>query len=230
MFTAFFMCLRLQQSLYALVLRLAATSIQTMYLGINKITEQAKKVLGQEIFDDELLSVYDITRVLGDEMRNFALAVQGSFTFAFVLTFIIFLAQAFWMQKAFKTKVLNARRGKFDFAVKKHRVADAVNYVGVTISNAVIIFLVFSIVLTLVALVFAWHVTRNILFSHYIWTRIIIPMLIPIIINVVLKKIWVYKIITNQGGPMGDRILRRRWFHMCVIRLLACRFIFLLRL
>ena len=61
---------------------------------------------------------------------------------------------------------------------------------------------------------FAWHITRQIIFHPKLWTNFLIPMIVPIICNIVLKTIFVYKIITRQDKPMGDRLEKRRAFHM----------------
>jgi hypothetical protein len=207
---------------------MSATAIQTTYLGVGQITKTAKKALGQEIFDDELIALYDIAEVLGVEMRGFALASEASFTFGFVIAFIVILAQMVWMAWGFRTKVLNARKGSFDFSVRLSRYADCSNYVGLTISNSFIVFFLFTVIMALLALLLAWHITRDILFSRTLWVRLILPMGLPIIVNIALKELWVYQIITIKAGPRNihgsnEKMLHRRWYHMYDIIMIVFR-------
>ena len=182
-------------------------------MGAGKLSDLARQQLGQELFDDELVSIFDIGTTLGSELSKFAIAVDGSFTTGFVFSILVFIFQTWYGMRSFKKQVLAARRGKMDWDPKRAKMADAANYVGLTISNAIIIFFFVTIIITLVVLAFAWHITRAIIFHPDLWKNFLIPMIVPIVVNIILKKIFVYKIITSQSKPMGDRLLLRRAFH-----------------
>ena len=89
----------------------------------------------------------------------------------------------------------------------------AANYVGLTISNSIIIFFLVTFVVALVVLTFAWHITRGILFHPILWNYVLVPMIAPLILNIAIKEVFVYKIITSQSKPMRDRLRLRRVFH-----------------
>eukprot|EP00947_MAST-08B_sp_MAST-8B-sp1_P003814 g3814.t1 len=115
--------------------------------------------------------------------------------------------------RSFKKQVLAARIGKTTWDFRRARMADAANYVGLTISNSIIIFFLVTFVVALVVLTFAWHITRGILFHPILWNYFLVPMIAPLILNIAIKKVFVYKIITSQSKPMRDRLRLRRVFH-----------------
>ena len=121
-------------------------------VGAGKLADLARQQLGQELFDDELVSIFDIGTTLGEELSLFATAVDVSFTTGFVFAIIVFFIQTWYGMRSFKQQVLAARIGKRSWDFKRAKMADAANYVGLTISNAIIIFFFVTLVITLVVL------------------------------------------------------------------------------
>eukprot|EP00947_MAST-08B_sp_MAST-8B-sp1_P003757 g3757.t1 len=222
MLGAFSVCFSLSVQLYDTVLGAAATAIRTAYLSVGKLADLAIANLGTEVFDRDLEPIFDIASVLGTELRSFAVAVQTSFSIAFGVSLIFFFVQTWFGLRSFKSQVLAARKGKWSWNPKRKRMGDAANYVGLTISNAIIIFFFVTFIVTIVVLIFAWGITRAIVFSWELW-RFILALVIPIIVNIIFKTVCVYRIITKQNKPYGDRLVYRRAFHMYDVVMVAFR-------
>lgn len=188
----------LTTTLHATISSLASTATQTIYLSIGANAKMAKSNLGQELHDSDLTDLYEVGSTLHEKIDEFATAFYISFVFGFTISAAAFFLQLFWMVRSFKAQVMLARLGcrhvtdttgtnrfpgRLTWEPKKKRMADVGNFLGVTVSNAVITFFLITFIFTPVVLLFAYAPLRGLLFWDYIWLKT------PGILWIILAKV-----------------------------------------
>ena len=188
----------LTTTLHATISSLAATATRTIYLGIGANAKIAKAKLGQELHDSDLTDLYEVGSTLHEKIDEFATAFFTAFVFGFTISAAAFFLQLFWMVRSFKAQVMLARLGcrhvtdttgttrfpgRLTWNPKKKRMADVGNFLGVTVSNAVITFFLITFIFTPVVLFFAYAPLRGLLFWDYIWLKT------PGILWIILAKV-----------------------------------------
>jgi hypothetical protein len=152
---------------------------------------------------------------LFDKVQSTAWELYYALIIGFILSVIVFVGSWYMTLVDFKKQCIDARRGIFSFDRNKIKLADASNWGGFAVANGILSHYYFTFIFALVAFLFTWSASRLlIMYAIVELTYIWVPIVVAAVVNILIKKIFVYKLITSQKGPAGDRILLRRWFHI----------------
>lgn len=105
---------------------------------------------------------------------------------------------------------MEARRGAMRFSRATVRLADASNFIGYNVSNAMLAYLFVLIVSVITALLLTWPVIIKTVFSYW---KVILTLLAPTLVQaVLLKRIIGYEVLTTATAPYRDRIIFRQGY------------------
>ena len=117
-------------------------------------------------------------------------AILTASTIGCTFGFLAYFAAWVTLLIDFRAKVMQARRGIYDFNVRKTKLLFSWTYFGTQVSNGLITFILISFIVTFIALIFTWNLTMDMLkwFIREKW-RWLLVFLAPILINIVTNKL-----------------------------------------
>lgn len=185
-----------------------ARALRTAFAGIDALEELFFQTFNSDMLQSETDFAYQQAYLLHEEF----VILSDSFITSVIIgmtvgTLVFFLA---WLVLLldFRQKIMDARRGKYDFNRELIYLADASNYVGVQISNGLMTFALLVVIIALAAFPLIWHVPRDLVFANWL---LIVNLIWPALVNVVIKKVWGYSLATS-ASPY-DHVKRRRCFN-----------------
>ena len=133
----------------------------------------------------------------------FAASIIGS-----TLGLLAFTAAYVVLVCDFRSAILKARRGEFDFRRDKVAIKLAMTYVGTSVSNSLLTYLLVSFILSVVVVLVAWSLSRDVLGWIIVQNKaLIIALAIITVVNIVIKKV-----VTTYVGPKD--VIKKRYAWM----------------
>ena len=210
--TLFFTTASVIQSIYLRVMQMGTNAIRTIFVGIDKLESLYFQMFGFEMFDGELYQFIEAASILQVEFETIAIELWYSMCIGCAISIIAY-AISFWgLMRSFRQTALLMRRGDHStFNVKKHKLADASNFVGIQISNGIVTYFLILILATFAAFPFCCSMIRGAIFSTTVM-NILIPIIAAAVVNIGLKKTFGYKLATS--AKPHDHIRMRRLYHL----------------
>ena len=151
----------------------ANVALETVLAGLASFVRFHHEKTGLDLFDLDGARVIDITlddaTYLHDQMENVANTFYVSYIVGFAVSMLVFFYSWIQLIVSFRAKVLDARRGVWSFNPAKVRLADAANFVGISISNGLMSFIYFAFIFTVLTFFVLWDLTvslpQNLTFS-----------------------------------------------------------------
>ena len=140
----------------------ANVPLQTLLAGLSTFVSLYHEKAGGELFDDDaglIHSMLDNADCMYEMMQTFGSRFYLSYAIGFAVATLVFLYSWIQLIFAFRSKVLQARRGVWSFDPDKVKLADAANFTGISISNGLMSFIYFVFIFTILVFVLIWEVT-----------------------------------------------------------------------
>ena len=141
----------------------ANIALETMLSGLNSFVRLYYEQSERDLFDADGQRVIDSTvdqaQYLHEEIENIADRFFISYAIGFALSVFIFVFSWIKLIFSFRSEVLAARRGVWSFEPAKVRMADAANFVGISISNGLMSFIYLGFIFTALTFILVWDLT-----------------------------------------------------------------------
>jgi len=172
-------------------------TIQAIHVSLTVLQAQFLKLSGNDLPEEACGWAFANVDTLHRYIVGLANAIDIAAVVACSLGIIFYLLAWLTMILDFRGKVIQARRGIWSFQPEKVKLRMSFTYFGYAISNGLLTFVLISFVLWPIVLLLAWELTWKvaiwILENYY---RQIILLVVPILVNTVIKKI-----VTTTIGP-----------------------------
>jgi hypothetical protein len=125
------------------------TILESVHLGLFKLVDLYYSQYGTELFHDDVQDVLAKCREIAAEFENLAESFLVAFILAFCCSNILFVAAWVSGLQTYKAMIMSARKGDKPWSAAT-KLADAVNYVGIQMSNGIVSHVLFTTIFTLV--------------------------------------------------------------------------------
>lgn len=187
---------------------LDAQTLRTVFTAISSIEELFQSLTQSTLFTHEVAWGYEQAEMVHNEFVTAANAIFAAFVTGVIVGLVAYIVSWAILMLDLRGQIIAARYGRFNFNKDKVFLADASNYFGIQISNAMITYCLVVLAVTGACTPIYWPLIRDVLIS--LWP-ILISLLIPVVINLIFKKGFGYCITTNKKPY--DHIKHRRWYH-----------------
>ena len=190
-FTTFFVAIsvsRLFMDFRDTVIAADVSTAKAMYAGLGTLQTQFVVLAGDDL--PGVASNWILAN--SDSLHYYLVSLAQAIVTASIVgqTFGIIFYVLAWISLCadFRAQVLQARRGIWQFNQKKVKIKLSMAFVGTQVSNGILTFILVSTVFGLIAVMFAWRLTSDII-TWYLTTQyaVLIGILAPILFNVLLN-------------------------------------------
>jgi Ca2+-binding EF-hand superfamily protein len=210
--TLFLTTSSVMQSVSDKVNQMGSNAIRTIFVGIDKVESLYFQMFGFEMSDGELYQFIEAASILQKEFEKLAFELWIAMFIGCAISVVAYCGSFIGLMRSFRQTALLMRRGDHStFNRKKHKLADASNYIGIQISNGIVTYFLILVIGTFAAFPFTCSMLRGAIFSSTTLS-ILIPIIATAVVNIILKKTFGYKLATN--AKPHDHVKMRRLYHL----------------